>query len=124
MAASCPHCACNRSEGAAAHAMLALLREDDLDAALESGLMASAPCPGCDPDCNARLAAACDARRSAFQARERYRKRAQRLAQRKAARDAARRPAPIAIANAPGLPAAAADALARALAKASGAKPR
>lgn len=123
MAAACPRCACASAEGARAHALLALLADDDLDAALELGLLAPVACPACSGGCNARLADARDARQAALDARERYRMRAQRLARRNAARDAARRAPASATSNIPALPPAAADALARALAKAGGRKP-
>lgn len=102
------------------HALLAALREDDLDAALALGLLDAQPCPSCASECGAKLIEARDARRVALAARERHRARAARLARIKAQREAARRPvaAPAAQQAAPVLPAAAADALARALAKA------
>jgi hypothetical protein len=93
----------------------AALLEDDLDRALELGLLDAAPCPGCDAACRMRVAAARDARQQALAARERYRARQARLARRaeeRAARraDAARSPS--------ALPPAAAAALARATARA------
>lgn len=118
----CPGCACTQAHPA--HALLAALRGDDLDAALALGLLDAQPCPDCSPDCSARLVEARDARRFALAARERHRARAARLARIKAEREAARRPAPLpastptAAQAAPALPSAAADALARALAKA------
>ncbi|MFT4179338.1 MAG: hypothetical protein QM612_07735 [Thermomonas sp.] len=117
--AQCPHCKCACADDNGAHALLAALREDDLDAALSLGLLEAQPCPGCDADCNAGLIEARDARRFALAARDRYRARAARLARIKAERDAARRPAVAAtLQSAPALPSAAASALARALAKA------
>jgi len=98
--------------------LLVLLADVDLDAALAHGLLVATACPACGPGCNARLSAARDARHGALAARDRHRAREARLARRKAARDAARMPPPSATSNSPGLPAAAADALARALAKA------
>ncbi len=121
--AACPHCGCNAGAGAPAHALLALLAMDAVDAALDAGLLDAAGCDACPPACNDRLHAAAEARRSALAARERHRARTLRLARRKAERDAARS-APVprqadAMAHAaPALPSAAADALARALAKA------
>jgi len=120
MALACSHCACTRAEGAAAHALLALLAEDDLDAALAHGLLAATACPCCGPDCHVRLSAARDARYGALAARDRHRARDARLARRKAARDAARATPASGASTTPGLPPAAADALARALAKARG----
>lgn len=114
----CPICSCTHPHPA--HALLAALREDDLDAALALGLLDAAPCPSCAPACGAQLIAARDTRRFALAARQRHRARAARLARIEAERDAARRTAaaPTAQQAAPALPAAAADALARALAKA------
>ena len=117
---SCPACPCTRSHPA--HAIADALRDDDVDAALALGLLDAQPCPACDAGCNARLLAARDARRFALAARERYRARGARLARRKAERDAARTPPPAAV-KAPALPTAAADVLARALAKAAARKP-
>ncbi len=115
----CPICPCTSDHPA--HGLLALLRADDLDAALEQGLLDAQPCATCSAACNARLLAARDARRFALAARARHRARDLRLARLKAERDAARRPAPAAAASpAPALPQSAADALAQALAKARG----
>ena len=116
MAAPCPHCGCTSADDGGTHAMLILLDMDDLDAALTQGLLDAQPCPGCVPACNAQLIAARNARRDALAARTRYRASEARLQRRKAERDAARRPPATTAAAA--LPSAAADALARALAKA------
>ncbi len=118
MPTACPNCSCAATHPA--HALFAALCENDLDAALALGLLDAAPCPSCAPACGARLIAARDARRFALAARQRHRARAARLARIKAERDAARRPvaAPTTQQAAPALPTAAADALARALAKA------
>ena len=92
---------------------------DDVDAALACGLLDALPCPSCSVDCNAALAEARDARRVALAARDRFVARNARLQRRKAEREAARRPPPgVASTQAAALPSAAADALARALAKA------
>ena len=123
MGASCPHCACPSAENGGAHALLAMLAADDLDAALEHGLLDVRPCPFCDAGCKARLIEARDARQAALGARHRYRARIHRLACRKAARDAGRAPPATTASTRPALPAGAADALARALAKAGGLKP-
>lgn len=120
MAAACPHCACVSAAGGNTHAVLAMLAADDLDAALELGLLTAQPCPPCDAACQARLAAARDTRRAALAARERHRARALRLLRRKAERETALVPAPSPATRTPALPPSAADALARALAKASG----
>jgi hypothetical protein len=124
----CITCACTAKHPA--HAQLAALREDDLDAALAQGLLDALPCPACAEACNAALLDARDARRFALAARARHHTRALRLARIQREREAARRPASVftpAQAQAPAqaaqpaaatLPSAAADALARALAKA------
>lgn len=124
MTTPCPQCDCSSADGAGVHALLALLADDDLDAALAHGLLDALPCSACADDCSARLIAARDARRAVLAARERYRARAQRLLRRKTEREAARAPAPSPATRAPALPTSAADALARALAKASGRDPR
>lgn len=126
--AACPHCGCRADAGAQAHLVLALLAVDDLDRALDAGLLDAIGCDACTPACNARLHAAAEGRRNALAARERHRARTQRLARRKAEREAARSaPTPpqadVAAHATPALPAAAADALARALAKARARRP-
>ena len=119
MAGACPFCAC--TEAHPAHAVLAALREDDLDAAIERGLLGAQPCPRCEERCSALLTGARDSRLRALAARERFRARERRLARRAAERDAARNDA----AKQPSsLPPAAAAALARARAKAAGRSPR
>ena len=117
MAIPCPHCGCACPDGAQAHSVLAALAVDDIDAALVRGLLDAVPCPTCDAYCNALLATARETRHSALDARDRHRARAVRLQRRKAERDAARVPK-VSLTQAPALPAAAADVLARALAKA------
>lgn len=120
----CPACGCANT--APVHAILAALRDDDLDAAMALGLLDAPPCPTCSPACSAQLLEARTARQFALASRERYRKRNLRLVRIKAEREAARRPAAAAVATATAaptqptvaLPTAAADALARALAKA------
>ncbi|HET7127028.1 MAG TPA: hypothetical protein VFI26_08060 [Lysobacter sp.] len=115
MPVQCPICDCTETHPA--HAILAALREGDLDAAIERGLLDAQPCPRCNADCASRLIAARDARLRALAARERFRAREKRLARRAAERDAARTNA----ARQPAaLPPAAAAALARAKAKAAG----
>ncbi len=111
----CPPCHCQQLHPA--HAILAALQVDDLDAAIECGLLDAQPCPGCTPRCCALLVEARDARLRALAARERFRARERRLERRASERDAARSKA----ARQPAaLPPAAAAALARAKAKASG----
>jgi hypothetical protein len=115
MMSHCPLCAC--IEAHPAHAILAALGEDDLDAAIERGLLDAVPCPACNADCASALIAARDARLRALAARERFRNREARLARRAAERDAARK---VAARQPAALPPAAAAALARAKAKAAG----
>jgi hypothetical protein len=118
MPAACPLYPCASADGGQAHALLAQLAMDDIDAALEQGLMLAQACPDCSPSCMARLIEARDARIAALAARERYRARAARVARRKTERDATRITVAPAQVKAPALPASAADVLARALAKA------
>ena len=118
MAGSCPQCGCTAPQGGTAHALLAMLANDDVDAALAHGLLDAAACPLCADACNRALLEVRDARHFALAARDRFDARNARLQRRKAERDAARRP-PVQAGSVPaGLPPAAADALARALAKA------
>lgn len=119
---ACIHCGCTNQ--AAAHAVLAALRDDDVDAALDLGLLDLVPCPGCRGDCNALLVQARDERRFALAARERHRARNARLQRLAAEREARRAPAATTASPTPALPAAAAAALARAKAKAAARKPR
>ncbi len=120
----CPDCRCAAPEGAQAHALLAALARDDLDAALALGLLDTAPCPACAPACGARLQTARNARLRALATRERHRARQARLA-RLRERRAAVRAAPVhpSPAAASALPPAAAAALARALEKARARRP-
>ena len=93
------------------------LQADDVDAAIDAGLMDFAPCLGCDGVLTTQLI---DAQRKlliAWAARDRYRARNARLAKRAAERDA-RRAAPAAEKKS-ALPPAAAAILARAKAKAA-----
>jgi hypothetical protein len=112
--AGCPLCGCTAD--APAHRLVAALQADDVDRAIDAGLLETGGCASCTPDCTARLLTARDARRIALDARERFRARERRLAERAAQRDAARRVKPVA--GTPALPAGAAAVLARALAKA------
>ena len=106
-------CGCTAAD-AAAHAVANALAVDDLDHALDIGLLELRPCPACTPGCRQSILEAAAARRFALAARERYRAREARLVQRAAERAARRRPpAPTA------LPPAAAAALARAKARAA-----
>jgi Na+-translocating ferredoxin:NAD+ oxidoreductase RnfC subunit len=120
----CPGCACVGN--APAHALVAALARDDLDRALDLGLLDTTGCPTCSAACTATLVGYRDERRAALAARERFRARQARLA-RRAAEKAARMPSSatersIAAAR-PALPAAAADVLARALARAKAPRP-
>lgn len=112
----CTGCGCVIE--APAHALVQALRQDDLDSALEQGLVDALPCPSCSPACADALVAARDERRAALAARERYRSRQARLDGRAARRAAARAVRATAADPAPPLPAGAADVLARALLRA------
>jgi hypothetical protein len=122
MTSPCPVCGCNERRTAVAHAIAAAVAEDDLDRAIELGLLEVAPCEHCDDACIARVMAARDDRLAALGARERYRARQARL-QRRAQERAAARATPAPAANtaeaASSLPSAAAAALARARARAA-----
>ncbi len=121
--APCP--ACGGDGAAQAERLAGLLRDDDLDAAIEASLMDFVPCPECaagdtHADAHARIAEAQRRLRDAWAARERHRARTARL-QRRAAERAARRAIPAARGpERPALPPAAAAALARARARAAG----
>ncbi|MCW4453266.1 hypothetical protein OK348_00410 [Flavobacterium sp. MXW15] len=105
--------------------LLQRLLDDDIDAALDGGLMDYIPRSGDEaldpahPDLPAVLLQAQQRLRRAWAARERYRARAARLARRAAERDARRAPPP-APDRKPALPPAAAAILARAKARAAG----
>lgn len=130
MAEPCPVCGCTATTRM--HAVVAALRDGDVDAALDAGLLDGLPCTTCSDACNAVLREAQDARRTAFAARDRFLARQARLARRQQEREARRtaaratpvEDAPIEDAPAPSLPPAAAAALARAKAKAAGRTPR
>src|SRR5690606_10097982 len=119
-----------------ARRILALLRDDDADAAIAAGPPAFAPLPSLADAENAALAGARDRLLAAWAARDRYRARAARLErlaeERRRAREARAAAAPAgasggaateAPARRPALPAAAAEALARARARATGRQP-
>jgi uncharacterized protein (UPF0212 family) len=109
--ANLPH-DCARAAG-----LVEYLRNDDVDAAIEAGLMGFVPCPACNPVLATQLVAAQRKLLTAWAARDRYRARIARLARRAAERDAGRA-APIAEKK-NALPPAAAAILARAKAKAA-----
>lgn len=94
-----------------------LLAADDIDAAIEAGLMGFAPCPACDPLLVARVAAEQNRLVTAWAARDRYLARKARLARFAEEREA-RRALPLPERKS-ALPAAAAAILARAKAKAA-----
>ncbi|MDR7134113.1 Na+-translocating ferredoxin:NAD+ oxidoreductase RnfC subunit [Lysobacter niastensis] len=125
-------CGCRSPQGAAAHAIVAALAADDLDRAIELGLLENVACEGCDASCRSRLLEAREVRLTALAARERHRAREARLQRRQAERDRQRQTARPAAPSAgsdtgtgvteparPALPSAAAAALARARAKAA-----
>ena len=70
--------------------LLRQLRDDDMDAAIESGLMQYVPCPACDLAVAAQLAEAQQHLTKVWAARERYRVRNERLSRRAAEREAKR----------------------------------
>lgn len=109
--ATVPH-ECNRGIR-----LLQLLQEDDVDAAIEAGLMRYVPCPACDPALAAELIEMQQKLSMAWAARDRYLARNARLARRGTERDAKR--APAISGNKKPLPPAAAAILARAKAKAA-----
>lgn len=119
----CLACACRDPRGAVAHPIVAALIADDLDRAIELGLLETDACPACGASCTDAFNAARETRLRALAARERYRTRNARL-QRRAeelrSKRAAAAPAAAAGPKTPALPAAAAAALARAKAKAAG----
>ena len=117
-------CGCVDPSGAAVHEVAIALSVDDLDRAIEAGLLLSSPCRSCEPGCTASVLAARDARREALAARERFRTREarlQRIATERASRRAtpSRAPASDTAPLRPALPPAAAAALARAKARAA-----
>jgi GNAT superfamily N-acetyltransferase len=121
MSAPCPVCGCTDVRGGNAHGIAAALAEDDIDRAIEAGLLSAVPCATCNTECTARIVAARDARLSALAARERYRARQARLLRRAEERAAARAVPVVAttMETKPALPSAAAAALARAKARAA-----
>ena len=66
----------------ATHAVRGALLQDDLDRALELGLLGVAVCDGCKPACTAALQSARASRIQALAARERFRAREAWLARR------------------------------------------
>lgn len=114
-------CGCSDPLGADVHRIMAALVEDDLDGAIQAGLLAGRVCDGCNSGCTAMLLDRRNARQFALAARERFRAREARLARRQQERTARRSTVPaVGTAATPALPAAAAAALARAKAKAAG----
>ncbi len=112
-------------EDARVHEVVAALQRGDVDAALESGLMEftgnDLDQAGVSSDERERILAAMAKLRFAWDARERYRARQQRLDERTHKREARRTQAPTGDGAAkPALPTAAANALAKALARAKG----
>jgi hypothetical protein len=113
------------------HRLVALLRDDDVDGAIEAGLMAAWPdtaLAALDDEARRLLVDTRTRLQTAWDARARYREREARRARRAAAREAARAPAPVAppateteaAPPRPALPASAAAILARAKARAGG----
>lgn len=118
---SCPVCGCGHRQGAAAHAIAAAVAADDVDQAIELGLLDHTACAKCAPQCVERVQRIRDERLNALAARERYRARQTRLQRRAGALQAKRSAAaPETTAKTSTLPTAAAAALARAKARAAG----
>ena len=68
-------CGCVDPRGADIHRMVGSLALDDVDAAIDAGLLMAEGCAGCSTGCTLALLAARDARRAALLARERFRAR-------------------------------------------------
>ena len=119
----CAVCGCDDPRGQSAHRIVDALRVDDVDRALDAGLLDAIACDACAPECRALFAHARGARVTALAARDRFRARNARLERRRAERDARRAPVPTADVVKPALPPAAAAALARAKARAAQRKP-
>jgi hypothetical protein len=105
-----------------AQRLLALLRDDDLDGAIEAGLMTFDGFDPLAPGERATIASAQHRLRDAWAARDRFRAREARLARRAAERQAKHTQRPESTGKPPSLPPAAAAALARAKAKAAAGK--
>jgi hypothetical protein len=125
---SCCRCGCNDPRGDAAHALVAAVAVDDLDAAMALGLIDGHDGPSSSPACRTALAAVREDRRRALAARDRFRAREARLARRQRERSDRRATGPVpagaGIASPPTLPPAAAAALARAKARAADGRDR
>nr|WP_244243990.1 hypothetical protein [Lysobacter alkalisoli] len=124
MSRICSGCDCGDAGATAVHAVIEALLADDLDRAIDLGLMTVAPCPGCSPACRGKLTDARAARERALAARERFRNRQARLQRLAEERRERREKTATASQPAPGrtrppLPDAAAAALARARARAA-----
>jgi Na+-translocating ferredoxin:NAD+ oxidoreductase RnfC subunit len=119
----CTVCGCVEARGEPAHRIVDALRVDDVDRALDAGLLDAIECDACAPACRALLAQARGARITALAARDRFRARNARLECRRAERDARRTPVATPEVVKPTLPPAAAAALARAKARAAQRKP-
>ncbi|MEG3158739.1 hypothetical protein ACKVMH_12860, partial [Lysobacter zhanggongensis] len=72
------------------HRVAAALAVEDVDRAIEAGLLDCEPCPDCTPHCQVSVIRARDERRFALAARERFRAREARLQRLAAERDARR----------------------------------
>ncbi|KAB8193348.1 hypothetical protein FKV24_006705, partial [Lysobacter maris] len=90
MSGPCRLCGCKDASGAKQHAMLDALAADDVDRAIDLGLMAAEPCPCCKPTCHLPLVQARAALKHAHDARDRYRERMARLQRLADEREAAR----------------------------------
>ncbi len=122
------HCGCSDPHGGTVHAIASALADEDLDRAIDAGLLDADACPRCTPACTATLMVAREARIAALAARERFRAREARLTRRQHERNERRGATTSASQSTndgppPALPPAAAAALARAKARAAGRSP-
>lgn len=120
---ACVACGCTAAAGERAHRIVDALRVDDVERAMDVGLLDNVACLACAPDCRALLLEARAARIAALDARDRYRARMARLERRRLERDERRAPVSTPQVEKPTLPPAAAAALARAKARAAQRKP-
>ncbi|MGN0858957.1 MAG: hypothetical protein ACI4NW_07265 [Stenotrophomonas sp.] len=107
------------SSNASTPRLAAWLAADNLDAAIEAGLLQWSPDPADDPDQQAMVQAARQHLLAALAARERHRNRAVRLRRIAAERDARRTPPPASPGASAALPSSVAAILARAKARAA-----
>lgn len=100
-------------------ALAALITANQIDAAIEAGLLTWHPAPSDEPAHAEQVLRARNQLEAAWAARDRYRARAVRLRRREVERQARRAPAPVSTDSPPPLPTSVADILARAKARAA-----